>query len=593
MSVRADSLYTITNLDAADITNYWQYFELTRDPFAVGMDPTLYYAIPHWEEHLDLLQYLCHYNNVLLVVTGINGSGKTTLMRQFTTQVGDSMRICQVNAEPSFDIPRLLETIADGFELPWRPEDSLEEQLDAQLLLLQDSPRICVLLIDNAHLLPDETLDAFLYLIKQQSDNQMRLHIVLFGEPSLQNAFASLTDQSDQECLHGLMLEPLNLEETKHYLLHRLTAAGWEKEMPLSQEIMTRIYRLSGGVPGRINRIARRSMLDILTKQQSSSSESSTFLRQHMTKLLGAGLLIALLIIASLFLNSMKKSGNDAESIEQQPLIAFDDKASAPNSTPNHPTPNAATAPATSVTMETAASQPATSPATATMQTTTPTTKSTAATTADQNMRVITNSNTVELAIPSKPTASTTPAATITPPAPEIAAPAPVSPTAETAPIVSTSEMSTEDAMTQPEEPVAPIAKKIETSIKKAPKALIQSKKPATKTKAEATAKTANINSTEKRLSAADKQHYTLQVIGVSNLPALKRFMATHQLGSKASYYQTKFRNKDWYVLVYGEFATPAEARAAVKDLPKAVQNLKPWPRTIANVQESMRQKSG
>ena len=66
MSAQVDTLQNNQVLNFESIP-YWQAYGLHQDPFAMEIDPRMYYASPHWEEYIDLLQYLGHYNNDLLV----------------------------------------------------------------------------------------------------------------------------------------------------------------------------------------------------------------------------------------------------------------------------------------------------------------------------------------------------------------------------------------------------------------------------------------------------------------------------------------------------------------------------------------------
>ena len=84
------------------------------------------------------------------------------------------------------------------------------------------------------------------------------------------------------------------------------------------------------------------------------------------------------------------------------------------------------------------------------------------------------------------------------------------------------------------------------------------------------------------------KQHYTFQLLGTSNEANLKRFIKTNKLGSETYYYHTKRNNKDWYVLIYGDYENKAQASAAKKQLPSKVQKLNPWLRRYADVQKSV-----
>ncbi len=286
--------------ESPDITNYWQYFQLHRDPFAMHTDKALVFIPNQWEEILDLLQYISHYKNQLMVVTGDNGAGKTTLLELLLSQMGETVHLGRIHAETSFDVSRLIEWVGDVFNVPWHPEQTLEQMLDEELTALQQKDRPCLLVIDNAHLLPFETLEALLYLIGQQSEHQMNCHVLLLAEPGLLQTLQRLLEPEEENLLHMIQLTPLTIDETSLYLGHRLAVAGWQEDFPLTDEIITRIYRLSEGNPVRINRIARRALLDMLT--QDRQDKTGSFFKRYANKLIGCGVLLVVLIMGASWL---------------------------------------------------------------------------------------------------------------------------------------------------------------------------------------------------------------------------------------------------------------------------------------------------
>lgn len=204
------------------------------------------YLPPSWEHYLDLLQDLCHHRNVLIAITAPTGAGKTTLMCQFIELIhnGDLThslthsetlssnlhictspyaQTCQVFAHSDLDKQQFLTLITEGFNLPPALGDTLDERLFAQIERLQNTPYPCLLLIDNAENLPAETINTIFTLISQQSDAQMRLHVILFGSPALQNTLNILVqDPTNVALLLMLPLTPFSLEETKKYIEQQL-----------------------------------------------------------------------------------------------------------------------------------------------------------------------------------------------------------------------------------------------------------------------------------------------------------------------------------------------------------------------------------
>ncbi|CAM4410540.1 MAG: hypothetical protein LEGION0398_MBIBDBAK_01244 [Legionellaceae bacterium] len=248
-------------ISTIDINNYWQYYGLSCDPFSSDLKDDFYFSLPRWEEYLDLLQFFCHQMNVILLITGAHGSGKTTLAEQFYKQAQESMQICCVKANSLCNGEKLIQLLSEAFINPINLTLSYEEQADELIASIQQYEKKSLLLIDDAHLLPNDGLQLLLYLIQQQSQTQMNLHILLVGESYVQNSFSRIchAQKEEKNYFHVIEIGLFSLDETNDYLKQRLTKAGFES-FPFIQSIVNRIYKLSNGVPGRINRIAKRTL---------------------------------------------------------------------------------------------------------------------------------------------------------------------------------------------------------------------------------------------------------------------------------------------------------------------------------------------
>lgn len=97
---------------------------------------------------------------------------------------------------------------------------------------------------------------------------------------------------------------------------------------------------------------------------------------------------------------------------------------------------------------------------------------------------------------------------------------------------------------------------------------------------------------TAESLLHAPSHYYTVQLYGAFHQHDATQFIHAHRLHDTATYYQTTFDNKPWFVVVYGIYKTDAEAKAAIKALPANMQALKPWIKPMAEVQEGIRNKA-
>src|SRR3989338_2439650 len=309
------------------------------------------YLPASWEHYLDLLQDLCYHRNVLVTVTAPTGAGKTTLMCQFIDVIhngelthsmthssllsshihvctSEQAQTCQIFAQPTLDKQQLLTLLTEGFHLPSIPlqqagritpviddilnynatiEETIDRKLHTQVETLENAPQLCVLLIDNAENLPIKTLVCLLSLISQHQALPSNFHVILFGSPTLQTNLNILAqDPLNTGLILTLPLTPFSLEETKNYLEQQIKNNIFATTGHLASSTLETIYRLSEGMPAKINRIAPRLLLsNINQKTEYAALHYFEKFRPSQTKLIGGLLFLSSIFILAYFLNGI------------------------------------------------------------------------------------------------------------------------------------------------------------------------------------------------------------------------------------------------------------------------------------------------
>ncbi|MFM4943168.1 SPOR domain-containing protein [Aeromonas bivalvium] len=85
------------------------------------------------------------------------------------------------------------------------------------------------------------------------------------------------------------------------------------------------------------------------------------------------------------------------------------------------------------------------------------------------------------------------------------------------------------------------------------------------------------------------RTHYSVQLMGASNRPAVDKFVAEHRLAGKIWLYQTQFRGSPWFVVLQGDYGSAQQAKAAIRQLPPALLKGQPWPKSFAQVQKELK----
>jgi general secretion pathway protein A len=243
---------------------YEAHFGLTERPFSIAPDPRYVYLSQAHEDALAHLLYGVGAGGGFVQLTGEVGTGKTTLVRSLVEQLPEKVSLALI-FNPKLSPRELVATLCDELHIDYaRDEASLKDLIDrlnARLLASFAEGRRTVLVIDEAQALDSGVLEQVRLLTNLETNREKLLQIVLVGQPELRDSLGRPElRQLAQRITARYHLEPLTLEDTRNYLLHRLSVAGAKRPL-FSDAAVQEIHRASGGVPRLINVIADRALL--------------------------------------------------------------------------------------------------------------------------------------------------------------------------------------------------------------------------------------------------------------------------------------------------------------------------------------------
>ncbi|MFL1516465.1 AAA family ATPase [Pseudomonas prosekii] len=517
------------------------HFQLSHDPFAPRV-PGFKFFPAQRKPVLGQLHHLARYSQLLLVVTGPQGSGKTLLRQALVASTNkQSVQSVVVSARGAGDAAGVLRQVAQALNVA-QPEIGA---ILAQVVQLALTGQEVYLLVDDAEQLDESSLEALMALAAGAPEG--RPHVFLFGESSLIAQLEALN--LEEERFHVIELQPYTEEETREYLDQRLEGAGRGIELFTADQISD-IHESSDGWPGNINQVARDAMIEAMIASRTAVKRPSMGFNMPKKHVLAISAVVVVAVAAAWLMPGRSKTPTTGAPVNEQ--------AQLPLGTPQ---PNAAGgAPAVEFAGNT---QPMPLPLVGQQQ---PVMRSPLAeaaggiTEGDDGVPVEGSSATPPTVTTSAPPAGIQPGPAPTP------APAPA---AKPAPAPAPTQIATAKPAPAPAAKPAPAPAKPAVAAKPA-------EKPVTVAKAAGAG----------WYGGQPTSNYVVQILGTSSETAAQSFVK--EQGGEYRYFKKVLNGKPLYVITYGSFANRDAALTAIKALPAKVQAGKPWPRTVASVQQEL-----
>jgi type II secretory pathway predicted ATPase ExeA len=242
---------------------YLEYFGLKEAPFRITPHTDFFFQGANRGATLEALLYAILHDEGIVKVSGEVGSGKTMLCRVLMERLPATVETIYL-ANPSLSRDEILFAIGDELKLQLEPDRSTRilRSLQEHLLRLFGEGRRVVVLIDEAHAMPDGTLEEIRLLSNLESNRQKLLQIVLFGQPELDEHLDTAgMRQLKERITHSFLLEPLVRGDIENYVDFRMRAAGYRGPKVFTREAIRLIARTSQGLTRRINILADKALL--------------------------------------------------------------------------------------------------------------------------------------------------------------------------------------------------------------------------------------------------------------------------------------------------------------------------------------------
>ena len=243
---------------------YEEFFRLSDSPFRLNPDPRFFYGSRSHNKAMAYLHYGLKQAEGFIVITGPVGAGKSMVIGHLLDQLNSSNVIAANLLTSNIEPDELLGQILSAFRIEPEGEgrtgqiEAFEDYLFDQL----NRGRRVLLIIDEAQNLPFKTLEELRMLSNFDYEGTPLFQVFLVGQPEFRTIMEQPNmEQLRQRVIASYHLENLSDEETRDYIMHRLSVAGWREDPCFSDGAFAAIYEETTGLPRRINTLCNRLML--------------------------------------------------------------------------------------------------------------------------------------------------------------------------------------------------------------------------------------------------------------------------------------------------------------------------------------------
>ena len=243
---------------------YENHFGFTSAPFLLNPDPSFYFDSKGHSSALSYLKFGLYQAEGFIVITGDIGAGKTTLVRTLLNDIDNEKVVAAQLVSTQLEAGDLLRASITAFGIPSRGNSKADliSTLEAYLTLLATQQKRAVLIVDEAQNLSRDAIEELRMLSNFQFGNQALLQSFLIGQPELRTMLLSRSlEQLRQRVIASYHLGPMDRDETRRYIEHRLRKVGWSDNPTICPDAFDEFYEWTAGIPRRINLLCNRVLL--------------------------------------------------------------------------------------------------------------------------------------------------------------------------------------------------------------------------------------------------------------------------------------------------------------------------------------------
>lgn len=221
-------------------------------PFQHSTDPRFIFPSPDQLGCYAHLLKVVHSGKSVTALIGGPGTGKSLFLHRLQQDLEYGGVSVFLFDAPFPDLDAFLSKLGDGLELELGT-GGIDERLD-------DSRRPVAVLLDEGDTIRDRALKDIVALASPPESGRPALRVVIAGQLRLKRRLTALMPAHEQPEI--IELGPLSAREIESYIDYKLRGHAGRDGSPFTEEAVSCIVSISGGIPGAINSLCASSLLE-------------------------------------------------------------------------------------------------------------------------------------------------------------------------------------------------------------------------------------------------------------------------------------------------------------------------------------------
>lgn len=255
---------------------YAEFFGFRERPFTLLPDPELLLWSRQYRQAFSVLEFGVLSRSPITLLTGAIGCGKTTLLRELLSRLNENLTVGLIsNAQGGRG--ELIQWVLNALGQPFDHNAGYVHLFQAMqdfMIAEYAAGRRTLLIFDEAQNLSQESLEELRMLTNINTGKDEVVQLLLIGQPELRDMIRQpKLEQLAQRIAVSFHLEPLDLDTTAAFIMHRLRSVGGTGA-EFTDEACAFVHEVTRGVPRLINQFCDMALLYAWTRENRQVTRS-------------------------------------------------------------------------------------------------------------------------------------------------------------------------------------------------------------------------------------------------------------------------------------------------------------------------------